>query len=619
VQSRLVLEVDRVLHFRLRAHSATLARQINPQASFMKILFRQKLFLALFSILSLTLLLSPAQAATKAKSKAAQKERLVLLPMDISAESRSMYGQQESAVVEGLAQKYEVFSGERVMQELRKAASKESSRAKGNCDETRCLEDVAIALQTENVAMVHVTKTEGGYLLSISIKNVMTNQAVFDKSLPCEGCSVFKVIEKLKELGGALAPAAEAPQPKVNQNDPDAVLWAEAQKGNSADDYQVYIDTYPKGKYLPFAKARIKKLKDEAQAAAEQQEQSAWDTAQQSSSEDSYAQYLKGYPTGRFAGLAKVRLDKLKNDVAARAEAELWKTAQASEDSKVVQSFLNQYPRSAHLAAAQERLASLKKAEAELKPGKVIKDCAECPEMVVVPAGSFTMGSNKGGDESPAHSVTIAKAFALGKTEITRGQFAAFVNATNYDAGNECYVLADNKWEKRTGNNWRNPGFQQDDSHPVACINWNDAKAYVEWLSRKTGKPYRLPTESQWEYACRAGGQNEYCGSDDVDSIAWYGRKNGDTTHPSAQKQSNLFGLYDMSGNVWEWTADSYHDTYNGAPGDGSEWQGDGARRVLRGGSWGNDPRGSRAAYRGNGTPANRFTIYGFRVSRTLP
>jgi len=151
---------------------------------------------------------------------------------------------------------------------------------------------------------------------------VMTNQAVFDKSLPCEGCSVFKVIDRLKELGGAqaavaIAPVAEAPQHKVKQNDPHAVLWVEAQKGNSADDYQVYIDTYPKGKYLPFAKARIKKLKDEAQALAEQQEQSAWNTAQQSSSEDSYALYLKGYPTGRFAGLAKVRIDKFKSDAAA--------------------------------------------------------------------------------------------------------------------------------------------------------------------------------------------------------------------------------------------------------------------------------------------------------------
>lgn len=330
----------------------------------MKILFRQKLFIALFSILSLTLLLSQAQAATKAKSKAAQKERLVLLPMDISAESRAMYGQQESAVVEGLAQKYEVFSGERVMQELRKAASKESSRAKGNCDETRCLEDVAIALQTENVAMVHVTKTEGGYLLSISIKNVMTNQAVFDKSLPCEGCSVFKVIDKLKELGGAqaavaIAPAAEAPQAKLTATDLESSTWAEAQKGNTADDYQVYLDAYPKGKYVLFAKAKIKKLKEAGQALAEQQEQQAWGTAQQENSEASLNRYLQAYPSGRFAGFAKSRLSKLKVDLVYKEETELWQRAESGNDKVAVENYLNKYPAGRYVAAATSKLQAI--------------------------------------------------------------------------------------------------------------------------------------------------------------------------------------------------------------------------------------------------------------------
>ena len=130
--------------------------------------------------------------------------------------------------------------------------------------------------------------------------------------------------------------------------------------------------------------------------------------------------------------------------------------------------------------------------------------------MVDIPKGSFDMGSSQGDDESPAHRVTLGKAFAIGKTEITRGQFAAFVSAAGYDAGDKCWVRTGTKWEESSGKNWRNPGYQQDDSHPVACINWNDAKAYVDWLARKTGKAYQLPTESQWEYACRAGGQHEY-------------------------------------------------------------------------------------------------------------
>ena len=377
--------------------------------------------------------------------------------------------------------------------------------------------------------------------------------------------------------GGGAKPVEPVTPVVVNpgRSDGESDLWTEVQKGNSRDDYDAYLAQYPKGKFVALARSRIAKLQEAAALEADRREQEAWESADSSSSEDAYRSYLKGWPSGKYTGLAQVRIRKLQADRA--------------------------------------------RAEAEMKPGKVFKDCPDCPELVILPAGSYTMGSSKGGDVSPAHNVTIRQPFAMGRTEITRGQFASFVSATGYDAGNECYVLAGDKWEKRSGSNWRNPGFSQDDSHPVACINWTDAKAYVEWISRKTGKSYQLPTESQWEYACRAGGQNEYCGSDNVDSIAWYGRKNGDTTHPAAQKQVNAFGLYDMSGNVWEWTADSYHDNYNGAPNDGSEWSGDGAKRVLRGGSWDSSPQFARGAFRINGTPALRFINYGFRVSRTLP
>jgi formylglycine-generating enzyme required for sulfatase activity len=250
----------------------------------------------------------------------------------------------------------------------------------------------------------------------------------------------------------------------------------------------------------------------------------------------------------------------------------------------------------------------------------VIKDCADCPELVVIPAGSFTMGGTSG-DDAPAHTVTIRQAFAMGKTEITRGQFAAFVNATGYNAGDECFTYEGGKWEKRSGRNWRNSGLSQDDNHPVVCINWNDAKAYTEWLSRKTGKSYQLPTESQWEYTCRAGQQTEYCGGNNVAAVAWYNANSGSNTHSVGQKQANAFGLYDMSGSVWEWTQDTYHANYNGAPNDGSEWQGDDAKRVLRGGSWLYPPDCARSAYRFgySSTLDTRHYGFGFRVSRTLP
>jgi formylglycine-generating enzyme required for sulfatase activity len=251
-------------------------------------------------------------------------------------------------------------------------------------------------------------------------------------------------------------------------------------------------------------------------------------------------------------------------------------------------------------------------------PLSTFQDCPDCPEMVVIPAGNFDMGSPDS-DEGPVHHVIIKKAFALGKTEITRGQFAAFVSATNYDAGNKCWTIEESKVEERSNRNWHNPGFLQDDNHPVACINWNDAKAYTKWLSEKTGKVYQLPGEAQWKYACRAGGKHKYCGSDNIDAVAWYNKNSDAKTHPVGGKLANGYGLYDMSGNVWEWVEDGYHDSYQGAPTDGSVWEGKDTVRVLRGGSWGNLPENLRAASRDRAGAAYRGLNIGFRLARMLP
>jgi len=271
-----------------------------------------------------------------------------------------------------------VFSGERVMQELRKAASKESSRAKGNCDETRCLEDVAIALQTENVAMVHVTKTEGGYLLSISIKNVMTNQAVFDKSLPCEGCSVFKVIDKLKELGSELAPmavspAAETPQAMNTTADPDSLTWAEAQKSDTIEYYQAYIDSNRKGKYIAFAKARIKKLKEitphlvanssdapVGTANASDAETALWNGIRSTNRLDDYDTYLAQYPKGKYAALARNLVKKLQD----AAEAEAWQLSESNGKETDYQSYLQKYPQGKYAELAKVRVQKIQAEEA---------------------------------------------------------------------------------------------------------------------------------------------------------------------------------------------------------------------------------------------------------------
>lgn len=146
------------------------------------------------------------------------------------------------------------------------------------------------------------------------------------------------------------------------------------------------------------------------------------------------------------------------------------------------------------------------KAAPASKPGKIFRDCKSCPEMAVIYSGRFDLGSpdsedGRGKDEGPVHRVKIS-AFALGKTEITRGQFAEFVKQSGYITSDKCWTLEKGSYEERKGD-WREPGFPQNDRHPVTCINWNDADAYSKWMSNKTGKIYRLPTEAEWEYAAR--------------------------------------------------------------------------------------------------------------------
>ena len=231
-------------------------------------------------------------------------------------------------------------------------------------------------------------------------------------------------------------------------------------------------------------------------------------------------------------------------------------------------------------------------------------------------------------------------AFALGRTEITRGQFAAFVKDTKYRVVDNCWTLENGKFEKRSGRHWRDLGFLQNDKHPAACISWNDARAYTKWLSRKTGKHYRLPSEAEWEYAARANtvtarywGNNphEACKYANVadksaqtcaGALSWSAHDCTDGysyTSPAGKFKANRFGLHDMLGNLWEWTEDSYHDSYNGAPANGSAWQGKDAKRIIRGGSWNNGPTRVRAAKRGRDQPTSRFSNIGFRVARSLP
>ena len=228
--------------------------------------------------------------------------------------------------------------------------------------------------------------------------------------------------------------------------------------------------------------------------------------------------------------------------------------------------------------------------------GRAFKDCPDCPYMIVLPAGSFNMGSIGGADDAqPIHRVTIGLPFAMGKTEVTQGEWKA--------------VMGNNP------GNFKNCG----DSCPVEQVSWNDANDFIQKLNIKTGRQYRLPSEAEWEYACRAGGQQKYCGSDKVSEVAWYYANSGEHPHPVAAKQANHWGLRDMSGNLWEWVEDSYHANFVGAPVDGTAWQGDGAQRVIRGGAWNLISELVSANARSGATPVLRDYYYGFRVARMLP
>ena len=240
--------------------------------------------------------------------------------------------------------------------------------------------------------------------------------------------------------------------------------------------------------------------------------------------------------------------------------------------------------------------------------GSVFRDCAECPEMVVVPAGSFRMGSpsseeGRDRDEGPRRRVTISEPFAVGKYEVTSSEWDACLSAGGCRG-------------------YRPDGFRG--NHPVVNVNWKDARRYVLWLSERTGKSYYLLSESEWEYAARAGTTTRYSwgnsvGRNRANCDGCRSRWGGLQTAPVGSFGANGFGLHDMHGNVWEWVEDCWNDSYEGAPSDGSVWHsGDCSRRVLRGGSWSYLPWSLRSAYRSWNDTGNRDDYYGFRVARTL-
>jgi formylglycine-generating enzyme required for sulfatase activity len=254
------------------------------------------------------------------------------------------------------------------------------------------------------------------------------------------------------------------------------------------------------------------------------------------------------------------------------------------------------------------------------------------PELVLIPTGRFQMGSpeherKKAMDagsqkawvdrETPQHWVGIEQPIAMGRYPVTVGQWRQFVRATG--------------WEPQGEINWAAPGFAQSDEHPVVGVSWHDAQRYVQWLSEQTGQRYRLPSEAEWEYACRAGTKTAFSFGDEINTglanydgnYTYNGSPKGDYREGTSRVGSfapNPWGLFDMHGNVWEWVQDVVHDNYEGAPLTGAPWieGGDQARRILRGGSWLYNPRYLRSAIRNGFSAVLSNDIVGFRVARDL-
>jgi formylglycine-generating enzyme required for sulfatase activity len=374
----------------------------------------------------------------------------------------------------------------------------------------------------------------------------------------------------------------------------------------------------------------------------------AWALTQGTTSQAVLEDFIKRYGDTFYGTLARGRLEDLKKSQVAAAAPPVTPT------SPVVSSGpCGGAPVTVSLSSRSAKPLSAAE-ECSLKPKDVFKECDKCPEMVVVPPGSFTMGSplteeGHSKTEEPQHSVNISKLFAVGKFHITVDQFADFVKETGHDAGSTCAILEENNWKEQSGS-FLNPGFPQSDSHPAVCLTQDDGKEYVAWLSKRTGRPYRLLSEAEWEYAARArtepGSNTRYFFGDNQDDMCRYGNVADQTTKralvwvkdqdvfkcsdgyaytaPVGSFMPNTFGLYDMHGNASTLLEDCWHENYYGAPTDGSAWAPKDNSTwtklcvgwMVRGAGWIAPPIDHLTTRGGRFGPRDYLT--GLRVARTL-
>ena len=354
----------------------------------------------------------------------------------------------------------------------------------------------------------------------------------------------------------------------------DDAAYAAAEQADTAGAYGDYLEAYPAGRHAAAARERQAARQAAAEQAAREEaarraaaaDDAAYALAEQADTVGAYGEYLEAYPAGRHATAARDRQGAIERDVAA------WEAQLRALGLRVGATFRD-----------------------DLRSG------GAGPEMVVVPAGSFRMGGHH-----PVHQVKISAPFAVGVYEVTFAEWDACVAA----GGCGRHRPDDKGWGRAR--------------QPVINVSWKDAQAYVAWLTRESGARYRLLSEAEWEYVARAGSETAYSWGHEVGrnrancrgcGSQWDGKR----TAPVGSFGANAFGLYDVHGNVWEWVEDCWNGNYEGAPTDGTAWtKGNCDTRVVRGGSWDDDPRYLRSAFRSGGPSGNRDINVGFRVARSL-
>lgn len=384
----------------------------------------------------------------------------------------------------------------------------------------------------------------------------------------------------------------------------DETQWWFVEGASDPSIIERFVKQFPRSELIDLARARIKELRRQQAAIAS----GVWAYVQGSNDPDELQKFAAQYPASPEAKQALARLDALK----LRAQLETRLAEEKSLAGPVDNTLGCPLPplssRPAQPLATAEECAA---------PNSLFKECDKCPEMVVVPSGAFKMGSpeteqERADDEGPQHVVSLVRQFAVGRFAVTFDEWDACVA----DSGCNGYRPADQGWGRGT--------------QPVINVSWNDAKAYVEWLAKRTGKPYRLLTEAEREYVTRAGTTTPFWwGSSITPSQANYngtdsyaGGPTGDyraKTLPVNWFDPNPFGLYQVHGNVLEWVEDCVHDSYKGAPADGSAWKSAGCNnRMMRGGAFSSDAASVRSAARYPTRPDARSPQRGFRIARTL-